>query len=106
MGIPFRQRLGLSDRAAETRTDRGVMARTLLYPYALGGTLALAAAPSAPIRFGATAAICWCVAALLLAVYDAMPRWSFPALTALGTGLLLWTVHSGAGAAMACAPLL
>jgi two-component system cell cycle response regulator len=106
MGIPFRQRLGLSDRAAETRTDRGVMARTLLYPYALGGTLALAAAPSAPVRLGATAAICWCVAALLLAVYDAMPRWSFPALTALGTGLLLWTVNSGAGAALACAPLL
>src|SRR6476661_6082880 len=106
MGIPFRKRLGLSDRAADTRTDRGVMARTLLYPYALGGVLALAAAPGAPVRLGITAAVCWCVAALLLAAYDALPHWSFPLLTAVGTGLLLWTVHSGAGTALACAPLL
>jgi diguanylate cyclase (GGDEF)-like protein len=35
-----------------------------------------------------------------------MPRWSFPLLTAVGTGLLLWTVYSGAGVALACAPLL
>ena len=43
---------------------------------------------------------------LLLAAYDAMPDWSFPLLTALGTGLLLWAVESHAGAAYACAPLL
>src|SRR4051794_26447553 len=106
MGIPFRKRLGLTDRNAETRTDRGVMARTLMYPFALGGVLSLAAAPGAPVRLGLTAAACWIVAALLLAVYDAMPDWSFPLLGVLGTVLLLWQVQSGAGAAHACAPLL
>jgi two-component system cell cycle response regulator len=106
MGIPFRKRLGLVDRNAETRTDRGVMARTLMYPYAVGGTIALAAASGDPVRLGAIAAVCWIVALLLLAAYDAMPGWSFPVLTALGAGLLLWAVESHAGAAYACAPLL
>src|SRR3954468_17517722 len=106
MGIPFRKRLGLVDRNAETRTDRGVMARTLMYPYAVGGTLALAAAGGDAARLGAIAGVCWVVTALLLATYDAMPDWSFPALTALGAALLLWAVQSHAGAAHACAPLL
>jgi diguanylate cyclase (GGDEF)-like protein len=106
MGIPLRKRLGLTDRTAETRTDRGVMARTLMYPFALGGVLSLAAAPGAPVRLGLTAAACWIVAGMLLAVYDALPDWSFPLLTLLGTALLLWQVESGAGVAHACAPLL
>ncbi len=106
MQFPFRKRLGLTDRTADTRTDRGVMARTLMYPYALGGVLSLAAATHEPVRLGVTAAVCWSVAALLLAVYDALPDWAFPLLTALGTGLLLWTVYSGEGVALACAPLL
>jgi diguanylate cyclase (GGDEF)-like protein len=106
MGTALIKRLGLADRTAETRTDRGVMARTLMYPFVLGGVLALAAVQSDPVRLGVTAAICWSVAALLLAAYDAMPDWSFPLLSAVATVLLLWTVHSGAGAALACAPLL
>jgi diguanylate cyclase (GGDEF)-like protein len=107
MGIPLLQRLGMANRSADTRTDRGVMARTLMYPYALGGVLALAAATSGEVaRPAITAAVCWSVTALLLATYDAMPDWSFPLLTAAGAGLLLWSVYSGAGAAYACAPLL
>src|SRR4051812_8916931 len=106
MGIPFRKRLGLTERTADTRTDRGVMARTLMYPFALGGVMSLVAAPGNPVHFGVVATVCWSVAALLLATYDAMPHWSFPFLTALGTGLLLWTVHAGAGSALACSPLL
>src|SRR4051812_13512767 len=106
MGIPFRKRLGLTERTADTRTDRGVMARTLMYPFALGGVMSLVAAPGNPVHFGVVATVCWSVAALLLATYDAMPHWSFPVLTALGTGLLLWTVHAGAGSALACSPLL
>src|SRR3954451_12045408 len=106
MGIPFRKRLGLTERTADTRTDRGVMARTLMYPFALGGVMSLVAAPGNPVHFSVVATVCWSVAALLLATYDAMPHWSFPVLTALGTGLLLWTVHAGAGSALACSPLL
>jgi diguanylate cyclase (GGDEF)-like protein len=86
------------------------MARALMYPFALGGTLALAALALAPAgdmaRLGAIAAVCWAGAALLLAAYDAMPAWSFTFLTAVGTSLLLWTVASGGDAAGACAPLL
>ncbi|MEA2428461.1 MAG: hypothetical protein QOF37_2089 [Thermoleophilaceae bacterium] len=86
------------------------MARTLMYPFALGGTLAMvsaAGASSADVpRLAATAAVCWSAAALLLAAYDAMPRASFTFLSAVGTALLVWTVYSGAIAAQACAPLL
>src|SRR4051794_1560992 len=106
MGIPFRKRFGLAYRSAETRTDRGVMARTLMYPYAVGGTLAMAAVSGDVPRLALTATICWAVALLLLAAYDAMPDWSFSLLTGLGAGLLLWAVYSRAGAAYACAPML
>src|SRR5215212_1652626 len=108
MTSPLIKRLGMADRAAETRTDRGVMARTMMYPYALGGVLALAAAAGGAgvVRLAVTAAVCWSAAALLLAAYDAMPAWGFPLLTAAGTALLLWNVSSGAGTAQACAPLL
>src|SRR3954471_24908471 len=108
MGTPLRKRLGMSDRGADTRTDRGVMARTLMYPFALGGALALTLAllGGGVVRFALTAALCWAVAALLLTTYDAMPDWSFLFLTVVGTALLLWTVYAGGpGAAQACAPL-
>ena len=99
MASPLIKRLRMADRAAETRTDRGVMARTMMYPYALGGVLALVAAAGGAdlVRLTVTATVCWSVAALLLATYDAMPAWSFPILTAIGTGLLLWGVSSGQG---------
>ena len=96
----------MADRTADTRTDRGVMARTLMYPFALGGVLALAAVGGGVTRLAITAAVCWTAAALLLAAYDAMPGWSFALLTATGTGLLLWSVYSGPDAAAACAPML
>jgi diguanylate cyclase (GGDEF)-like protein len=104
------KRLGLASRTADTRTDRGVMARTLIYPFAVGGTLSLIAAGGAGSgslpRLAVTAAACWAVAALLLGAYDALPEWSFTFLTALGTGLLLWTVYADGDAAQAVAPML
>jgi two-component system cell cycle response regulator len=110
MGIPLRKRLGLADATAETRTDRGTMARTLMYPFALGGILgvaSLAGAGSADVpRLAATAAACWAAATLLFAAYDALPDWSFTLLNVVGTGLLVWTVYSGGHPAQACAPLL
>src|SRR5215212_5931581 len=110
MRAPLRQRFGLADRAAETRTDRGVMARTLAYPFALGGTVALVCAAVAPSeavpRLAASAAVCWAAAALALVAYDAMPRWSFPPLNAIGAALLLWSAHASPGSAHASAPML
>jgi diguanylate cyclase (GGDEF)-like protein len=110
MRTPLIKRLGFSDRGIEARTDRGAMARALMYPLALGGTLSLAslagANPESAGRLAATAAVCWMGAALLLAAYDELPRWAFSGLTALGTLLLLWSIHAGGDAAQACAPLL
>ena len=86
------------------------MARTLIYPYGLGGTLALAAIPAAAAgsipRLAVTAAVCWVGAALMLAVYDAMPKWAFAALNAAGAALLVWTVFAGGDGAQAVVPLL
>src|SRR4051794_11032307 len=110
MTIPLSKRLGFADVAAETRTDRGVMARALMYPFALGGLLALAGLASTGtaeiVRMAVLATLCWSVAALLLAGYDAMPEWTFTGLVALGTLLLVWTVYSGGAGSQAAAPLL
>ena len=107
MGIPLRKRLGLSDGAAETRTDRGVMALSLVYPYVLGGVLALLGAGLGHSGNGAqlalTAALCWGAAATALALYDSLPERAFVLLCAFGTGLLLWAVAAGA---TACGALL
>src|SRR3954454_23000300 len=105
MALPLPKRLGFADRTANGRTDRGVMARTLMYPFAIGGAGALVAAGSANVhavvRLAASAAICWAAAALLLAVYDALPEWGFTFLCAMGTALLLWTVYSDGDAGQA-----
>jgi diguanylate cyclase (GGDEF)-like protein len=110
MAFSLPKRLGLADRAASARTDRGVMARTLMYPFAIGGTVALVAAggaaPHELLRLAASAAVCWAAAALLLAAYDALPEWAFTFLCAVGTGLLLWTAYSDGTAGQAVAPLL
>jgi two-component system cell cycle response regulator len=86
------------------------MARTLVYPFALGGALALvcaaaASASDAP-RLAATAAVCWSAAALGLVAYDAMPPWSFSALNAIAAALVVWSASASAGSAHAAAPLL
>ena len=110
MAFSMPKRLGLADRTASARTDRGVMARTLMYPFAIGGTLALVAAGGAGshdlLRFAASAAVCWSAAALLLAAYDALPEWAFTSLCAVGTGVLLWTVYADGAGGQAVAPLL
>jgi two-component system cell cycle response regulator len=110
MRTPLRKRLGFADRGAETRTDRGVMARALVYPFALGGVLALVAIAGASAgdvpRLALSAAACWAATALLLAAYDATPDWTFTIFTGIGALLLVWTVYSGGGGGQAVAPLL
>ncbi len=110
MAFSLPKRLGLADRAANGRTDRGVMARTLMYPFAIGGTVSLIAAGGGGsheiLRLAVSAAVCWAAAALLLGVYDALPEWGFTALCVVGTGLLLWTVFSDGDSGQAVAPLL
>src|SRR4051794_34515572 len=107
MRPPLRKRLGIADRTVQTRDDRGAMARALMYPFALGGLLAIAAAGSGAEvgRFAVTATICWVAAGLLLAAYDALPEWSLTLFAAVGTGLLVWTVYAGGPSAQGVAPL-
>jgi diguanylate cyclase (GGDEF)-like protein len=92
MTPPLRKRLGFADRSAETRSDRGVMARALMYSYAAGGVLALgslvATGGERMLLAGTTALVCLTVAALLLAGYDDLPRWNFPVLVIVGTATI------------------
>src|SRR5256885_16191159 len=94
MSPPLRKRLGFADRSAEKRTDRGTMARALMYAFAAGGTIALgalvAASGAGMTRAAVTAATAFGAAALLLAGYDEGPVLAFAVLTAAGTLLVEW----------------
>jgi diguanylate cyclase (GGDEF)-like protein/putative nucleotidyltransferase with HDIG domain len=99
MSSPRRKRLGFADRSAEERADRGVMARALMYAYAVGAALALASAVGALSHSmalaGVSAGVCLTATAVLMIGYDALPYWSFAALVALGTLLIEWAVLEG-----------
>ena len=101
---PMRERLGLSAgpeqspaAVAEARPDTGLMARSMMYLFAVGGAVGLlsllfsgpdAAAP----RIVVTGACAFGIALLLLVLYDRTPGWAFDALLACGTVLVEWTV--------------
>jgi diguanylate cyclase (GGDEF)-like protein len=108
MGIPLTKRLGIADGSVQARDDRGAMARALMYAFALGGMIALAAAESGPglPRLAITSVACWTVAGLLLLAYDALPEWALALLAGAGTVLLVWNVYAGGPGAQALAPLL
>jgi diguanylate cyclase (GGDEF)-like protein len=110
MSAPLRKRLGFADRSAEARTDRGTMARALMYAFAAGGLLAVAslavASPDHLPRAAVSAALACAVAGLLLAAYDELPRWTFPPIVALGVLLVEWTVYAGGAGAAPYAVLL
>src|SRR4051794_22081633 len=108
MRPPLRKRLGIADGSVQSRDDRGAMARALMYAFGLGGVLSLGAAASGGEvpRLAITATLCWVVAGLLLAAYDALPEWSPGLFTFSGTVLLVWTVWAGGPGAQSLAPLL
>jgi two-component system cell cycle response regulator len=99
MTPPLRKRLRLADRSAAARSDRGVMARALMYAYAAGAVLALASLAATAgenmVVAGASALVCCAAAAVLVAGYDELPRWSLLALVALGTVLIGLAVYTG-----------
>jgi diguanylate cyclase (GGDEF)-like protein len=73
-----------------------------MYAFAAGALLAVgcmvASAGGRVVPAGVAAAVCCVAAAVLLAGYDDLPRWSFLALVAVGTGLVAMAVHEGGGA--------
>ena len=93
MTPPLKKRLGFADRTADHRCDRGVMARALMYAYAVGAVIGvsalLLASGTAMVVAGVAAALCLTAAAVLLAGYDDLPWAVFPGLVTLATGLTL-----------------
>jgi diguanylate cyclase (GGDEF)-like protein len=101
---PLRERLGLAAApeqpaaaVAEARPDTGLMARSLMYLFAIGGAVTLlsllVSGPQAEVpRIALTAGCAFGVALLLLISYDRTPGWAFDALLACGTVLIEWTV--------------
>ncbi|GAC1316975.1 MAG: hypothetical protein NVSMB25_03780 [Thermoleophilaceae bacterium] len=110
MSVPYAKRITPADQAVEARADRGVMARSLMYVFALGGTLALtslAVASQAHLaRVAITAAAALGVAAILLAGYDHLPGWAFQVFVATGSLLVDWTLYAGGSEAPAYSLLL
>ena len=114
---PLRERLALTAppaqsaaALAETRPDTGLMARSLMYMFALSGTLTLlsllvADASTDTSRIAVTGACAWGIALLLLVGYDRMPSWSFDLLLASGVVLIEWTVWASGDSSSAYAML-
>src|SRR2546423_489371 len=102
MPPPLRQRLGPARAPRPVRArhgDRGLMARSLMFLFFAGASIALLAlifgqAPADEPRMTATAASGFGIAALLLVGYDRLPGWTFPILLACGTMLIEWTIYS------------
>ncbi|MEA2465930.1 MAG: hypothetical protein QOJ57_56, partial [Thermoleophilaceae bacterium] len=92
MGAPLNKRFRFADRAAEARSDRGLMARALMYAFFAGAAVALG---SISVLGAAVAGVCLAAAAILLIGYDGLPRWTILVLVAIGTGLCLVGVGEG-----------
>jgi diguanylate cyclase (GGDEF)-like protein len=100
---PLRERLGLTAApdqpaaaVAEARPDAGLMARSLMYLFTIGGAITLlsllVSGPEAEVaRITVTAGCAFGIALLLLLSYDRTPSWAFDALLACGTVLIEWT---------------
>jgi diguanylate cyclase (GGDEF)-like protein len=101
MQPPLRERLGLTAvpyPAAESRSDTGLMARSMMYLFAAGAAVsavALVVAPAgAPRAQIAAIGVCAVAVALfLLLAYDRIPSWGFQGLLAAGALLVAWAVQ-------------
>jgi diguanylate cyclase (GGDEF)-like protein len=96
------ERLGFSRRrsgAGRGTADTGLMARALMYLFGAGASISLFSIPftvtgGAETRVFVTAGAGYLIAALLLAGYDQLPRWTFPVFLACGTMLIEWTIYA------------
>src|SRR5438128_1395531 len=97
----IRERLGLGEAAhpsADSRADRGLMARSLMYLFAAGGAVSLGSLVISPAgidaaRIAVTGACSFAIALMLLVAYGRIPLWGFQALLACGTLLIEWSVY-------------
>jgi diguanylate cyclase (GGDEF)-like protein/putative nucleotidyltransferase with HDIG domain len=99
---PVRERLGLKEPAqpvAEGRAERGLMARSLMYVFAAGGTITLGSlifttSAAQDTRIAVTGAAAWGLAIALLVGYDRLPVWAFQLFLGCGTVLIEWAIYA------------
>jgi diguanylate cyclase (GGDEF)-like protein/putative nucleotidyltransferase with HDIG domain len=102
MQPPLKERLGLAEprAASEGRTDRAVMARSLMYVFAAGATITMVTLAFPNVtgadegRILVTAGCAYAIALVLLLGYDDVPLWAFHLFLALATLLIEWTVYA------------
>jgi diguanylate cyclase (GGDEF)-like protein len=103
LSSPLRQRLGLGSRddaAFLAMTDRGVMARALMYLLAAVGTAIVAsvAIPNAPLAdekaVPVLAAIAYAAAIGVFFGFERLPQWGIHALLLGVTALISWSVYA------------
>ncbi len=102
MRTPYLERLGVSEAAFPSQegcSERGVMARSLMYLFTAGGTItagSLLLSPTAAdqTRIGITAAAAFGLALVLLVAYDRLPLWAYQVFLATGTVLIEWAVYA------------
>ena len=98
----FRERLGFGEAAfpiPEGCAERGMMARSLMYLFAVGAAITAASLFFSPddaeeMRIGITAVVAFGLAIALFAIYDRLPLWGFQAFLLAGTVLIEWAVYS------------
>src|SRR3954466_11406533 len=103
LSSPLRQRLGLGareDAALVAMTDRGVMARALMYLLAAVGTAVVAsvAIPNAPLHdehaVPILAGIAYAAAIGVFFGFERLPAWGIHALLLGVTALISWSVYA------------
>ncbi|HVS28772.1 MAG TPA: GGDEF domain-containing protein [Solirubrobacteraceae bacterium] len=112
---PLLERLGLGPGrqqlwAREVRTDRALMARSMMYLFAAGATVSLVLVLVLPAgidqgRIFVTSACGYALAGALLIGYDRLPKWAFVVFLAVETALIEWTIYAGGASTSAFAML-
>src|SRR5256714_2044190 len=97
----LRERMGWrasSHMSAESRSERGAMARSLMYLFAAGGSVTLfslvLSAAAGESRVAIRGISCFGIAVMLLFAYDRLPIWGFQVFLACGTALVEWAIYA------------
>jgi diguanylate cyclase (GGDEF)-like protein len=103
---PLRERLGIRvpeqplSASIAVRPDRGLMARSLMYLFAIGGLVTLfslvLAHGDGTARIAVTAGGALGMALVLLIGYEQMPEWGFDVMLVCGCALIEWAVWASA----------
>lgn len=101
MNPPALERLGLRPNPnsfVHGGSDRGLMARSLMWLFVAGAAITLASLPlqhgeADQARMALMAASATAISAVLFAGYDRLPAWAFPLFLACGSLMIEWTIY-------------